>query len=56
MVLASVAALAGTTAVAHTGERSLLDAGKFWTPGGSVQTNTIIGDPKHAPSPSVRSR
>jgi hypothetical protein len=45
MILATVAALAGTTAVAQTGERSLLDANKFWTPGGSEQTNTIIKDP-----------
>jgi hypothetical protein len=45
MILASVAVLAGTTAIAQTGERSLLDANKFWTPGGSEQTSKIVKDP-----------
>lgn len=49
MILAAAATvaatgLASTVAVAQSGDRTLLDAGKFWTPGGSEQTSKIIKD------------
>lgn len=43
MILAAVG-LAGTAAIAEAGDRALLDAGKFWTPGGSEQTTKVIKD------------